>query len=106
MGAPGDDDGGSGQAVYVLFLNADGTVKAEQKISDTSGGLLASLDDGDNFGEAVEAIGDIDGDGITDLAVGAVYDDDGGTDRAVYVLFLNAYGTVKASRRSATPPAG
>ena len=29
-------------AVYVLFLNNDGTVKAEQKISDTAGGFAAS----------------------------------------------------------------
>ena len=35
------------------------------------------------------SIGDLDGDSITDLAVGAFGDDDGGTDRgAVYILFL------------------
>ncbi|MEZ5225097.1 MAG: hypothetical protein R2710_00070 [Acidimicrobiales bacterium] len=34
---------------YVLRLNSDGTVKAEQKISDTAGGLTATLDDGDYF---------------------------------------------------------
>ena len=101
VGAYFDDDGGSDRgAVYVLFLNADGTVKAEQKISDTAGGLAASLDPDDEFGVAVAGIGDVDGDGINDIAVGAYFDDDGGSDRgAVYVLFLNADGTVKAEQK-------
>ena len=101
VGADGDDDGGSGRgAVYVLFLNADGTVKAEQKISDTTGGLATALDDSDSFGEAVAGAGDVDGDGIGDVAVGLYGDDDGGTDRgAVYVLLLNANGTVKAEQK-------
>ena len=101
VGAYYDDDGGSERgAVYVLFLNADGTVRAEQKISDTAGGLAATLDDADNFGVSVAGVGDVDGDGVADLAVGAHVDDDGGTDRgAVYVLFLNADGTVRAEQK-------
>jgi len=39
-----DDDGGpQAGAVWVLFLNADGTVRAEQKVSATSGGLGSRL---------------------------------------------------------------
>jgi len=38
----------------------------------------------------VTSIGDLNGDGVTDLAVGANADDDGGTNRgAVWILFLN-----------------
>ena len=96
-----DDDGGSNRgALHILFLNADGTVKSEQKISSTTGGLTAALDDGDWFGRSVTGLGDLDGDGIHDLAVGAIRDDDGGTNRgAVHILFLNADGTVRAEQK-------
>ena len=40
---------------------------------------------------SVAALGDLDGDGVGDLAVGAACDDDGGTDRgAVWILGLDA----------------
>ncbi len=40
---------------------------------------------------ALSSLGDLDGDGNDDLAVGAIGDNDGGTDRgAVWVLFLDS----------------
>ena len=101
VGAYEDDDGGRNRgAVWVLFLKADGTVKSHQKISDTEGGFTGMLNDEDRFGHSVAWLGDLDGDGIGDLAVGAVRDDDGGTDRgAVWVLLLNANGTVKSQQK-------
>ena len=66
-------------AVWVLFLNTDGTVKSHQKISDTQGGFTGILDDDDRFGISAASLGDLDGDGVGDLAVGAHFDDDGGT---------------------------
>ncbi|MFH1313983.1 MAG: FG-GAP-like repeat-containing protein [Candidatus Eisenbacteria bacterium] len=100
-GALYDDDGGTDRgAVWVLFMNTDGTVKAHQKVSDTQGGSTGVLDNGDCFGTSVDLLGDLDGDGIQDLAVGAQYDDDGGTDRgAVWLLFMNANGTVKEHQK-------
>jgi hypothetical protein len=65
VGAPRDGDGGSTRgAVYILFLSPDGTVKAEQKISDTAGNFQGVLDNDDRFGSSVAALGDLDGDGI------------------------------------------
>ncbi len=101
VGAFGDDDGGNARgALWVLFLNTDGTVKSHQKISNTEGGFTGKLDDADYFGNSVASMGDLDGDGVGDLAVGAVYDDDGGIDQgALWVLFLNTDGTVKSQQK-------
>ena len=101
VGAATDDDGGVDQgAIFVLFLNSDGTVKAEQKISEISGGLAATLTTSDEFGIGVAGLGDIDGDSVNDIAVGAYLDDDGDTNKgAVYILRLNSDGTVKAEQK-------
>ena len=98
VGAEADDDGGTDRgAVWLLMMNSDGTVKSHYKISDTAGGFTGGLDDVDNFGHAVEALGDVDGDGVTDIAVGAEYDTDSGKQRgATWILYLNADGTVKS----------
>ena len=96
VGANGDDsyaeDAG---AAYILFMNRDGTPRHAEKITGaTPNG--PSLSAGDYFGVSVAGIGDLDGDGIPDVVVGA----DGGdaaitNGGALHVLFLNADGTVK-----------
>jgi hypothetical protein len=101
VGVPRDDDGGTDRgAVWILFMNSDGTVESSQKISSDAGDLDRDIDDGDLFGSAVTEIGDLDGDGVTDLAVGMIGDDDGGNDRgAVWILFMNSDGTVESKKR-------
>ena len=75
-------------------------MKKHQKISDTKGNFEGKLDDGDTFGRSTITLGDLDGDGINELAIGAYKDDDGGKDRgAVYILFLNEDGTVKKHQK-------
>jgi len=101
VGARGEDDGSrDAGGVWILFLNADGTVKDEQKISATDGGFTGTLDGADMFGWGTEYAGDIDGDGYANLLVGALFDDDGGTNRgAVWNLNLGTDGTVQSSQK-------
>jgi len=96
VGADSDDDGGTDRgALYILFLNSDGTVKLFQKISDTEGGFEGILDDGDDFGHRVLRLDDYNGDGVDDLFVGAFRDDDGGNNRgATWILFLKKTGEI------------
>lgn len=100
-GAPGDDDGGVNRgAIWIMFLRTDGRVKAYQKISQTAGGFGGTLADGNQFGFGLTSLGDVDGDGVNDLAAGVYADNDGGSYRgAVWVLMLNANGTVKAQQK-------
>ena len=114
VGTYRDDDGGIDTGcVYILFLAPNGLVKAEQKISMLAGGFTGTLDMEDSFGWSVETIGDLDDDGVIDLAVGATRDDGLDSDLtkdygALYILFLNPDGTVKAQSliRQDTGPFG
>ena len=48
-----------------------------------------------SYGRAIENLGDIDGDGVIDIAVGADWQDS--QSGAVYIHFLNANGSVKST---------
>ena len=102
VGARGDDTGGLNRgALYIHFLNPDGTVKSQVKIAHLLNGG-PSLADYAFFGVSVAAIGDLDNDGVTDLAVGSYGDNTGGPLRgAFYILFMNADGTAKSHKKVA-----
>jgi hypothetical protein len=72
-------------------MNPDGTVKAFRQIDTKEGGFTGHLDAGDFFGQSLCALGDLNGDGIGDVAVGAIGDDDGGLDQGG-LWFLYLYG--------------
>ncbi len=94
IGAPGDAGGVGRGAVYVAVMKADGTISSTVKLADNTNGGPA-LADNDLFGTAVAAIGDLNHDGVPDLAIGAFGDSTGGAQRgAVYVGLLQPGGTL------------
>ena len=80
-------------AIYILFMTKTGTVKKHTRISHllNGGPPLVSKD---QFGSSICAIGDLNGDNVTDLAVGAP----GYILGAVYVLFMQRDGTASSYR--------
>ena len=95
-GATYDGTGGNKKgAVHIMFMESDGSVKSTAVINDsTENG--PDLTGGDQFGYSVEHLGDLDGDGVNDLAVGAINDDEGsGNNRgAIHIIFMNTDGSV------------
>ncbi|MEM7483644.1 MAG: integrin alpha [Bacteroidota bacterium] len=92
IGARSDDDGGiDAGAVYILFMNEDGSVLSNQKISMLEGGLNDTLNPGNFFGYGVAGIGDYDDDGIPDIAVSAPVP----PNNTLYIIHLNENGRVK-----------
>lgn len=98
VGAPGDDTGflDSG-ATYLLQLNESATVDQYTKLANGHPDIPL-LEWRDNFGTSLASIGDIDGNGINDLAVTAPGDNDVGIDHGVtYIFLLGDSGTVVES---------
>jgi len=98
--APEEAPGG---VLYLLFLRPGGKVKDYRRISATEGGFggdLAACSCGFLF---VDCAGDINGDGVVDLVVGAPMDPSGGT---LWILFLDANGEVLTQQRIANGQGG
>lgn len=98
VGASNDDTGGSDRgAIHISYLNADSSVKSTAKIASgtANGPVLANLD---RYGYSLASLGDLDGDGVPEIAVGAIGDSTGGSARgAVHISYLNADGSVKST---------
>ena len=64
-------------AVLVMWGDAlsDDVLKSHQKISNSEGGFMGTLDYHDWFGCSIVSLGDLDGDAVADIAVGAKVDD-------------------------------
>jgi hypothetical protein len=77
-------------AVYVLFMRENATVKSYTRITREINGGPQWLRSNDNFGHGLASAGDVDGDGVVDLAVGAPGTYTGGS---LYVLFMQRNGS-------------
>ena len=94
-------------SVFILRLNSNGSVKAHETIANGLGGLPAgTLQIDDQFGAALVSLGDLDGDGVTELAVGAPTTGAPFSSGAVYILSLHPDGSVKTTRKIAPGIAG
>ena len=96
VGAPDADRGRGG--VYVLLMGEGDTVLGEQLIASQSGGL-GELSKWFYFGYHIDGVGDLDGDGIPDIAA-SIPDAEPWNDAewgagAVYILLLTETGSVK-----------
>ncbi|HYC53676.1 MAG TPA: hypothetical protein VEL28_01885 [Candidatus Binatia bacterium] len=100
VGAPGIDSGGTDAGgLYILRLGMGASVIGATRI-DAFSGLPGLLSAGDAVGSSVAGIGDVNGDGMLDVAVGSPLDDEGGTSTgSVRLLFLNTTGAVVGSRK-------
>ena len=73
VGAKGNDDGGSSAGKAYLVLGASLGVDPEIDLADADYGFIGEAG-GDYAGVSVSTAGDVDGDGLDDLLVGAVND--------------------------------
>lgn len=100
VGAPGESfnyTAGATQqfnagGVYVLLMQRDGTLRNMTHINGITGGGPQVLA-GDQFGFSLCGLGDLDGDGVPDMGVGAPSTILSG----VYVLFMRSNATVRES---------
>ena len=111
VGAPFDDANGANQGVvYIEQFAYNGTTNtlsfsSNDRIDGSNG---PTLHNNDNFGAALANIGDIDGDGVPDFAIGAPMDDTGGTNRGAVYIDLTTLGRaqmIKIDSLTANGPA-
>lgn len=90
IGSPRDNvEGAQNGLVQILSLEPSGAILGGVEIAQGLGGFTGSLDVGDAFGTSVCEVGDLDGDGLPDLAVGATGGEFSGLG-ALWILHLAA----------------
>ena len=97
VGAPGwSEYGQRAGAVLILTLDSAGAAQSATKIPAGVGAFASALTPGAGFGSSLAVVGDLDGNNVPDLLVGAPLSDvHGDNSGAVFVVLLNPDGTVK-----------
>lgn len=82
----------------ILFMNTNGTVKSHQFIGEGQG--LSGVYFSTSFASSIASMGDLNGDGVNDIAVG---DNNAGGSNSqtgvVNIIYLNTNGTVKSFKQ-------
>jgi hypothetical protein len=89
VGAPYNNDGGTSAGKAYLILGASLGSTSEIDLSDADYSFVGE-DEPDYSGRAVSSAGDVDGDGLDDLLVGAPFNNDRGTATGKAYLILGA----------------
>jgi hypothetical protein len=87
VGAHLNSDGGSNAGAAYIILGSSLGTSSTIDLSSADYKLVGEVS-GDYAGWSVSSAGDVDGDGLDDVLVGAYYDDDGGTDAGAAYLIL------------------
>lgn len=93
--APGDDDALDGApdkgAFYILYLDDLGSLVDVDKVSETRGRFNGALRAADFFGSCIAPAGDLDGDGLPDLLIGARNSTRAGINTGTFYYAANLY---------------
>ena len=92
-------DSGNGE-VFIHFMNSDGTIKKTVRINSKTKNVALKYHEANRYGSSIAGLGDLDGDGINDIAVSAEheYNKETKTRGKVYIHFLNKDGSIKKTK--------
>lgn len=108
VGAPLGDNGGTGAGeAYVIFGKATGFGTVDLSNLGSAGFVIQGDATGDALGWSVSAAGDVNGDGLGDLIVGAPFGDNGGAYAGeAYVIFGRSTGFATIDLTNLSPADG
>jgi hypothetical protein len=91
IGAPGDEDGGSGAGQSYLILGKHSGWAMDTSLSNSDASFWGE-DSMDNAGWSVAGGGDVNGDGYDDILIGAYFDEEGSSNGAgqTYLIFYES----------------